>query len=571
MTRQIKPIDFFQSLFGHESLRNMYMYCWALNRERGGGRTVSYKCTDLEAASNFCSGKSDVYFGLALTHTKLNSNERIGSKGYDAISSLWLDIDFQSPYRGKEDLPPHMEAIESVFDGLPEATWQIKSGYGMHFYWVFDEPFIIRTESDRDTMSMTIKRWNAMFKERFKALGYNLDSTSAAQILRVPGTKNGKNPELGLDVDVYVADPNNTHSFEDLFDLAAIAAPLVTLDKEDVKGTYNFTISSDATIDDDDLEIMYDAYPKFKDIWEGKTKYPSQSERDLAIASYCRACGWEDQMICDAIMHNRRILGAKPKTSSRDYLARTLLTSSRSDVVAAAGAKLVDPARSMDIIVQTEKEDGSVEVTTEDMTTEESQARVAIEKIEELTGLRIGTLVKYPTTPPTYKMTFTAMGKTCSISFPTVKELTEQRFFSLRIMENLNVFVPKIAKKKWDEVMSLLLPLCVEGEMMAGASDTEEFRIKINMFLSARICEPVVDWNNPPEGCFYDVEEGGATFVYINPITFMNWHNREGFNERIGIQTMSRKFMDLNSKPKRFKSIHYSKIAGEFDGYHAQV
>jgi hypothetical protein len=547
----------------------MYMYCWALNPDRGGGRTVSFRCDDLESADKFCSGKSDVYFGLALTHTKMSANERIGAKGYNAISSLWLDIDFQSPYRGKEDLPPNMESIESVFNGLPEPTWQIKSGYGMHFYWVFDEPFVIRTNSDRDTMTLTIKRWNAMFKERFRALGYNLDSTSPAQILRVPGTINGKNPEEGMDVEIYLADPDNTHDFEDLYNISSLAAHLVTENKGDIQGQFNFKIDKDASIDDEDLAIMYDAYPKFEGVWTGKAKYASQSERDLAIASYCRASGWNDQMICDAIIHNRRMLQAKPKTSTQDYIARTLLTSSRSEVVAMAGAKMINTTDSNEIMVQVQNDDGSYELVSETRPDTESDAAVA--KIEEITGLKIGALVKYPTTPPTYKMTFSAMGKTCSISFPTVKELTEQKFFSLRIMENLNVFVPKIAKKKWDEVMSLLLPLCVEGEMMIGATEVEEFRIKLNMFLASRICEPIVDWNEPPDGAFYDVKENNCIEVYINPITFMNWHNREGFNERIGIQAMSKKFMEMNAKPKRIKSCHYSRLPGEFDGYHAQV
>jgi hypothetical protein len=596
--------EFFNSLFGHEHLKKMYMYLWTMNIDDNpnlnnnthdrtksvkavyGGRSISYRIGDgLDKAVKRCENKNDWYFGLAMSCFPVKMHERLKSNNVDAISALWLDIDFASPYRGKQNLPPDYESIRPAIESMPLPTWEINSGYGLHLYWVLDTPFKCKSKSDSDTLVLTVKRWNAAFKQKIKALGYELDSTSAAQVLRVPGSVNTKNPNDHKLVEVESYEPDNTHDFDDLFDLASVVAGNVDLDTQEDLSVKNFVLNHNAGLSADELEVLFDSEKKLKNIWTGKTKYPSQSERDMAIAAYMRSLNYSDQKIVDALVHNRRSMDSKTK-SSANYYARTLLRASQSAMVNGNSWQIEPPAEVTTVTEQEEviePEEEVIEEASEEITEAEASAdanedelqdmtvddgEFAVKKaIYELSGLYVDNLIKVQTTPPSYRLKFKSGDTLHEIRFKDIAEVTSQKTFMDRLMGTLNQYLPKLTRKKWEQFLTLLLPLTCEGILADGGTELGEFRIKVNMFLAAFNCElndDVEIEENILMGrrCFARLSNADNVDVFIDPVSFMTWHNREGFPERMNMQSVALQMYNLAGKAVKIVKRQFMRVPG---------
>jgi putative DNA primase/helicase len=84
-----------------------------------------------------------------------------------------------------------MEMLKRI--GL-EPTLVVKTGGGLHVYWLFNIPHVIKNQSDREEMMKLSKGFQSVFRKRFEAHGWQLDRTAdLARILRLPGTLNHKN------------------------------------------------------------------------------------------------------------------------------------------------------------------------------------------------------------------------------------------------------------------------------------------------------------------------------------------------------------------------------------------
>lgn len=118
----------------------------------------------------------------------LSKNQGTGRKTADAtlIKSLFIDIDcgHGKPYQSPVEA---IQAITSKFrnGSLPNPTFIVNSGYGVHLYWVLQE-------------SMKIAEWQPIairFKQLFSHLDIYIDSKVTAdpvRVLRIPGTHNYK-------------------------------------------------------------------------------------------------------------------------------------------------------------------------------------------------------------------------------------------------------------------------------------------------------------------------------------------------------------------------------------------
>ncbi len=548
--------DFFGSIFGHPIIKNMYMYTWSPGHR--GGSTASHRCSEIETACRRVDKRNDAYFGLAVTYQPLKINERAKAKEIDGITCLWLDIDFDSPYRSKERLPKDLNDIKPILESMPPATWWVDSGYGFHCYWVLDEPFIARTQLDRGTIGLTVKRWNTIFKRKFNEAGFDLDSTSPAQILRVPGTFNTKNPEERKLVEV-VSYSEETYDFDSLFELTySLAGDVKDIDNVTINYNGTFNIDTKACISDDIMDLIEDALPKFKVIWSGDREYPSQSERDLAIATQLKSIGLDDQTIVDAMIQNRRELGgsiAKEKIRP-DYFMRTLSKAASSDMVMSTKVKVNQ-------ILARESNETVFKDDDDEPQADSEALEEARSVIEDLVGVKFRKLIKLCTTPPRYELKFSAGPLNASIIFPSIKDLTNQKFFRDRVMEVTNSYFNPMNKKKWEKLMTVLLPLSEDQDMGDVGTDTGEFMMKVNMFLDAIGCTLDNDTDDMKKvGAFYRIDEGDKVYVYIRPMSFMSWHNREGFPERLNAQQICIHLINAGAKSSRAKGQSLMKIPG---------
>jgi len=126
---------------------------------------------DHGAIDEFCQQHSheNVYFGVGT-----RDGNGGGKNNIVHIPALWCDIDFKQT-------PPEI-ARENLKSFPFKPTIIVKSGNGVHCYWLLSEP----AEKDDIGRIEDINRRNAV------ALGGDLAATDAARIMRVPGTLNHK-------------------------------------------------------------------------------------------------------------------------------------------------------------------------------------------------------------------------------------------------------------------------------------------------------------------------------------------------------------------------------------------
>lgn len=134
----------------------------------------------------------DIYFCLSLqSQTRRNKNGRVvasrSKSGAIALKAIWLDIDVKESPKGYATLTDALAALAEFCGsiGLPAPSATVRSGGGLHVYWISDK-------------SLTLDEWKP-YAEGLKAaaikFGLKCDAgctTNAAQVLRVPGTFNHK-------------------------------------------------------------------------------------------------------------------------------------------------------------------------------------------------------------------------------------------------------------------------------------------------------------------------------------------------------------------------------------------
>ncbi|GAB6178969.1 hypothetical protein JCM14036_02880 [Desulfotomaculum defluvii] len=172
-----------------------------------GESTHRYRVTDLpemaDAAVNL-SSQYEVYFGAGATNKPLNSPGRAKNIEVSAIPGLWVDIDVKDPTaHKKEALPPDMpSAMKLIPDELPP-TFVVWSGYGLHVYWLFREPWDLDTPEEHERATQLSRALQATIKRRASDFKWELDPTAdLARVLRLPGTINRKNPSQPVQVQV---------------------------------------------------------------------------------------------------------------------------------------------------------------------------------------------------------------------------------------------------------------------------------------------------------------------------------------------------------------------------------
>lgn len=154
--------------------------------------TIAHRCLELQRIHPDTS----LYYGVML----YDSESR---KGNNAVSvpGVFLDLDTKNGNHAEENIPLDpkaaydvlMEIMDSIeFKAAP--TCVINTGGGIHAYWLFDEPFIIKNEQDRILIRDTMRNFEAAFQSLYLAkYGYKADTVcELGRVLRLPGTINRK-------------------------------------------------------------------------------------------------------------------------------------------------------------------------------------------------------------------------------------------------------------------------------------------------------------------------------------------------------------------------------------------
>jgi hypothetical protein len=138
----------------------------------------------------------DVYFGVGLRAERLDGGRRGDADSVIVLPGLWIDSDIKGPAHKELALPPDEEAAMRVLRAAGiEPTLVVTSGYGLHGYYLFNQPLLIEAGNRQQVKTVSANFHNvaaAVAREH----GWKIDNVSdLARILRPAGSVNWKDPQ----------------------------------------------------------------------------------------------------------------------------------------------------------------------------------------------------------------------------------------------------------------------------------------------------------------------------------------------------------------------------------------
>jgi hypothetical protein len=298
-------------------------------------RVVDY-CMDQDAQNR------NVYVGQNVFKTPPKYG-RGGVEKTDGIFAYVGDIDV-----GKEGSP---ETIDAALDiariGPYRPSFYVKSGSGIHAYWLFSEPWIFQGDKDKGDAIANFRRFIETLAAVAESKDYKVDPTKdLSRIWRVPGTRNFK-PRLENKEPTFVTlcaedrIPRYDHTDFDPYLVALEARP------SQLPGQWHASVGlleldPEAKLPQELLKAAMENDDRFHDTWlmkRHKEFGDDVSRYCFAIANFLIDAGMNDQQVADAITHFRRDIAMKPKIDRKGRLRLDWYQITISKCKADAGAR----------------------------------------------------------------------------------------------------------------------------------------------------------------------------------------------------------------------------------------
>ena len=300
----------------------------------------------------------EVYFALAMppADKDLREDNRVESAEAAGIPGLWIEFDYDTPYRKKKGLPPDHE-LQAAIKTLPAPAPSliVDSGGGYHCYWPFrDGPWIFQNGAERDEAQELVLGWQAELRRH---VGFTVDSThDLARVLRLPGTLNHKGD---TPVDIVVKKDNGQGpAVEEWRAMATLWAPAPNSSRNGstsrgserssgrrAGASATLDVSQDRSPNADDKALLIQVLPDVDRVLKhDPSKMKGINDKsangcDLSLASYAAQARWELQRMSDLLIEHRRHLHPEshPKaglppirtTTKADFQAGVRTTASR--------------------------------------------------------------------------------------------------------------------------------------------------------------------------------------------------------------------------------------------------
>lgn len=257
----------------------------------------------------------DVYCGTCLYGRVSKGRGKL--EDVSMVPAMWADIDFGNTAHKNKSYAPDEESALKILNGtglIPSVV--VKSGNGLHGWWLLNEPL-----SPSEGMLLS-KMWGTLIKSVAAVKGYTVDSVhDLSRVLRMPGTFNrkGSAPKL-VTASAPERIPRYDYSdFEDLCDIGAAPATVTPM-HVNITGKRVLTASK--------IELLKTNDPKFRKTWDRQRKDmadQSASSYDMALAHLGVQAELKDQEIADLIWEWRSKHSENPsKAERKDYVENTI-------------------------------------------------------------------------------------------------------------------------------------------------------------------------------------------------------------------------------------------------------
>lgn len=178
----------------------------------------------LDLAVDYCADRAelqDVYAAVGL-QAQHPTNGSLGEEdGVVALPGICADIDIAAPAHRARDLPQDEGAALSLVCSVGfQPSIVVCTGHGLQAYWLFQKPFVISNDDDRQLIKSLQQRFQQNLRLHARTRGWNLNATAdLCRVLSVPGTLNRTLPD---DVRLVTAEYSEcSYSISDLEDLLA--------------------------------------------------------------------------------------------------------------------------------------------------------------------------------------------------------------------------------------------------------------------------------------------------------------------------------------------------------------
>lgn len=181
----------------------------------------------------------NAYFGIA------TRRERSGKKeSCYQVPGFWVDIDTGADHKKQTPFNDPLEAVNFVnnkfnLEGVPESSYIVFTGGGLHLYYLLEDGLTIRNDSD----IQEIESINQGLQELFS--GDCVKDVS--RVMRIPGTYNLKTDKPRL-CEIY-SGSGKRYPFEVLKEFRAVQPVLIPVEKKEEKTEFSDTIKRADPVD----------------------------------------------------------------------------------------------------------------------------------------------------------------------------------------------------------------------------------------------------------------------------------------------------------------------------------
>lgn len=512
----------------------LFILLWTLPDKK------SHWYQDISKAAEFAANVSflDVYAGVGLSKADHGPARRCTSDEIAGITALWADLDLRSEAHGNKPLPATIPDALSVIPAAIPPTIVISTGNGAHAWWLLKEPYIFDNDDDRKDTASLVSRWHTLLRLNAAARGWAFDRLSdLARVLRMPGTKNLKDPNSPKQVAVYAFDDSrryNLSDFGEFLDDAAIPDPeaqeRIARQWAERFADRPLVINPTARIPQNVLDAWISVDLRFKNTWlrqRHDLKDQSQSGYDLALADFGVAAGLTEQQVVDLIIHHRSIYSQKQRTKL-DYFQRTI----------AKAWKWTDGSVPLPPVVAatptesaTAGEPGAQGAPSQDPPSErptldpERTKALLCEHISNVLGIRIVRFVKFTGKEPTYHMVLEEGG---IVEFAHVGKLIAQEALRMAIAAAVGKIIRKIKPKEWEPLAQMMLDACfieesdIQQEFVGAAQGYVASYLSETGFIDSIEGQKVRDQRKPIILNGKVAINASDLQTYVNKTTFQN-------------------------------------------------
>lgn len=484
----------------------------------------------------------DVYACVGLSPKNYGDNKRCPRDEIAGIVGAWIDIDVgdagHKKRGGQLPNPPDYETAESLLDKIGiKPSLVVRTGGGVHAYWLFQEPWIFETPAERAEAITILRGFQKTFMLLAQSRGFSIDGThDLSRVLRVPGTVNWKlGPEKPRKCEIHYLgseryDPADLRQFvspeaEQDAKRVTVSAPPQADNRQ-----YGFIINANAKPPFEKFDALGAAESRFVDSWNRTRKDlpdTSASGFDASLATFAARAQWSDQEIVDLLVASR--VKHKDDLKRPDYYERTILLARRA----------ANRGRAMESITE------AAATVTPDKPAEpldDEGRQIRLNDLSEAFGARIVRIIKFKQDPPKYRL----VTSKSEIDLGTVDSLISQGAMRNALAASDGHYIPKFKNPDWDNIAQLLLHVCETVDTGPEGTDRGQMREWLNVYLDdfppADLSQQSISNQIP----FYRDE---APFVCIFLSHFRDWlYRRQG--ETKTSKALGVLFRGVNAEPE---------------------